>query len=170
MHPITLDWSLERKGNALRVTYSIKNTSTQDVVLLDRLYMPTAKGKEPAFDRAIVRGGDTADDVLFVRGYVPPAPGRSAGGIEPPLARKLAPNATITGEASVPLPVTAWHNYLRTESLKGTPKQAALEVGYLVDHKTWVEITLTDGSKHQAPGHPFVAEQKLIRGAAKPLP
>lgn len=170
MHPLTLDWKLERKGNALQLSYTIQNTSEKPVVVLDRLYHPTSKGKEPAFDRVIVRDGDTPDVVSFVRGYVPPPPGIGIGGVFPPIARKLEPKEKATGEATIPLPLTAWHNFASPTPLHGTPRQAVLEIGYLVDHGKWVQVILTDGSNLTGPGDPFVNDQKLIRGQPQPIP
>ncbi len=168
MHPIKLDWTLTRQGNTLQLTYTVENTSAKPVVLLDRLYHPMSKGNEPAFDRVIVRNSDTPGVVSFVRGYV--APDHPIGGVFQPIARKLEPKEKVTDSATIPLPLEAWHNFARPTPLTGTPTEAVLEIGYLVDHAKWVKIKLTDGSEYTGPGHPFVNDQKLIRSDRKPIP
>ena len=169
MDPIRVEWQLARDDakHQLTVTYKVTNTGKDAVVLLDRLVAPSSKGLEPAFDRAVVQSID-ADTVAFVRGYV--APTHPIGGVYPPGARALEPGKSLDDKIVVPLPIAGWHNFATAPQLQGRPKQAVLQIGYLVGHDKWGEVPLTDGSKLRVPNPPYVAAQKLAKSDPKPLP
>jgi hypothetical protein len=170
--PLTLDWQLTRSGDRLQLSYSVHNDSDKALYLLDRLVVPSSKGLEAAFDRVIVRDGDAAGVVSFVRGYAPPFADKRGGigGIQQPAAQKLEAGQTITGTATVPLPLTAWHNFGPAQPLTGAPTQAYLEIGYLLDHDKWASLELVDGTKLSGPANPFVADQRMVRSDTRPIP
>lgn len=166
--PVTLTWDLTRSGDTLHVAYHVHNTTSATVFLLDRLVVPDAQGLHAAFDRVIVREGDTAGVVAFSRAYVRPE--RGTGGIYVPVAQRLEPGKTVDGEADVPLPITAWHNFSKASPLQITPTHAYLEIGYLTEQDQWVQINLADGTQLSGPAHPFVDRQQLVRSDTRAIP
>ncbi len=169
MHPITLEWNLSQTGDQLQLSYTVSNTSTSVVYLLDQLVVPSSKGLEPGFDRVIVRNADTPGVVSFARGFVRPDQ-PMGGGVYVPAARRLDPGKQLEGKAVVSLPLAAWHNFAPASPLIGSPTSAVLDIGYLPGHDKWTELKLSDGTTAKAPGHPFVATQKFIRAAQRKLP
>jgi hypothetical protein len=166
--PIALDWDLTRAGNELHLHYTVHNESDQWVVLLDRLLFGEAR---PAFDRVIVRDGDSPGVVSLVRGDVGPPPGVGVQVYERPAVRALAPGKRVSGDAVVALPVTAWHNYVTAWPLTGTPTRAYLEIGYLVGDPLLDDATLDAGTAVELVSRgAAILEQRFVRSDTRDLP
>lgn len=156
--PVELTWTLKRDGQQLVVEYSARNTSKQTVWLADQLPLPgsTAKWKLGA-DRIIVMPDpDDKTVVLFVRARVKST--TNLPKLVDPGTRELAAGATLTGRASVPLPLAAWHYRGHVAPLTGEPARAQLRIGVFVDTPHLSKIDLEDGSSlvQSYPGDPMV--------------
>ena len=156
--PVELTWTLKRDGQQLVVEYSARNTSKQTVWLADQLPLPgsTAKWKLGA-DRVIVMPDpDDKTLVLFVRARVKST--TNLPKLVDPGTRELAAGATLTGRASVPLPLTAWHYRGHVAPIAGQPARAQLRIGVFVDTPHLSKIDLEDGSTlvQSYPGDPMM--------------
>lgn len=168
--PVVVTWHLRRDEahHELVLDYEITNRGTTPIVLIDQLYATSSKGATPLFERAVVVSA-SADTVRFVRGFVKPE--QPVEMQAPPIARTLDPGAAITGVVHVPWPLVAWHNFDDSpRALTGTPKQAVLEIGYLVGHDKWGKVLMVDGTKQRVPNPPYITEQRFARGAPIALP
>jgi hypothetical protein len=171
VEPISLDWTLTRAGDHLHVTYTVHNTSTAPVFLLDHLLLPDRGKWRDAADRAVVRTGDRAGTIELVRGYAQPDNTGTSVEIQyAPAARRLAPGASLDGAADIPLPLVAWHPFARSLALAPSPTEAVLIIGYLVDHDRWASLPLADGTTATVPGPPYIGAQRLLRAAPQAIP
>ncbi len=172
-----LSWEMEKKDGKLHVRYTVKNSGTSPIWVVDDLLM----WSQTAFARApravVVRQGDAPGTVSFYRGmlYIP---SRERRQYPSPGVREVAAGAEISAELETALPLVAWHYYhpKKMKPLDGAPSQAVLEIQYLTSRgddgeRDWSEVKLKDGSSLRYPHVRFLNESaKLVRSGPKPLP
>jgi hypothetical protein len=125
---VELAWTMKRQGDRLRIAYTVTNGTAERIYLLDRL--PTGDVLDPA--AIIVMNGEAPGTVAFVRGLVP-TKGKMLY-IPRPSTRAVEAGARITGSASTPWPLRAWHNYSNGEdALREGATSAVLRIGYVPD-------------------------------------
>lgn len=171
MENVELSWSMDRAaGDTLVIRYALTNRTSERVyALVELARFGATQGVERAPDAMIVRAGDSADTVRFIRGYVPPQ-GLPMVRLLPG-ARGVAPGETLTGEARLALPLRTWHPNEESRTLPGTPQRATLEIGVLTGDLPWYTQPLLDGSKLTIPDQAAVAErQRFVRGEALAIP
>ena len=163
--PATLDWSLEPApdGASVRVRYTVTNTSDRTIYLCDALPMPGEKSLVLGRDFINVSGG-TDGDVRFVRGRL-----ASVAPVVIPLqpgARPLAPGKSLSGSATVRLPLAPAHYHGKAMPFVGEPSRAWLEIGWVEADATWQTLTMEDGLTLTTPS----AQDTMYSLRAGPLP
>lgn len=163
--PATLDWSMALEAGGLRIRYAVTNTSADTIYLSDQMPLP-GKNTFVLGKDFINVAGDGPGAVRFVRGRL-----RSIAPVILPLdpgTRPLQAGETATGEALVPLPITAAHYHGRAPVVSGTPTSAVLEIGYVTGQPHWKELALEDGGTLTTTLP--MDEMRFLRTLAKPIP
>lgn len=163
-----LDWQLTRAGTGLHLSYTFTNHSDARAFVLDQMVQHGAtSGIAPAPDAVITRvdGGV----LRLVRGYIEPT--SSPMVLLVPGARGVAPGESLSGEATVPLPLRTWHPNEISQPIAGAPTTAVFEVGVLTGTISWgAQPLVGGGTLTVAPTGVVQSQQTLIRGAELPIP
>ena len=166
---VDLDWTMSRAGDALRIEYRLTNRTEGDIFVADQLIAYHAGAVKRAPERVIVTAGSGPGVVRFVRGLVEADTEEMD---HPPGAERLAPNATRTGSATVPLPLRGWHNYSTPPDIPDDPRTAELEIAYLVgDSIEWGKVKSSDGAEITVPQMPsYLRFARTVRTTPRPIP
>lgn len=173
MKNLDLSWQISRdeRGDALLVTYKLRNRGDSSVLVLDRMIVfGQTEGYERSED-AIVARADAQDPTLLrlVRGRVAPY-GRPMIELVPGV-RALEPGAELSGSARVPLPLRSWHPNDRFRDLPAVPTRAVLEIGVLPGDTATDEWPMNDQGALRVPSPPAaLVDQQIVRGEILPLP
>lgn len=154
-----LEWSMTVDADRLRLDYTLRNDTPERVLVLDG--MRTADARPPS---AIVRAVDGGRTVAFTLGHVPPPPGEKRD--LRPVARYLAPRASVRGTAYVPWPLRASSPSTELPSVIGG---LVLEIGYVAGASTLETIAL-GGEQVTVPDTHTLGDQRLLRSAVRDLP
>lgn len=167
---LSLDWTLERSGQELRVRYSLSNHGKSRIYVVDQLYTGRSGPRTPAPDRVVVAPSDKADTVRFVRGVVE-VQNTIVEFDATPGATFVDPGQTHEGTATVALPLVGWHPYAPPDPLPADPKFATLEIATLAGEGEWGTVPLDGGGTLTVPqlGYYF-RDVVLVNGGAKPIP
>ncbi|MCA9679370.1 MAG: hypothetical protein KC464_30350, partial [Myxococcales bacterium] len=175
-HAMELTWTLRRDGDHLAIDYTVHNGGDAQVWVADELLQNTPAGKTMrAVDRLIVRDAAEPDLVSLVRGmtYDSLTTGRERPAPSP--AMKAVPaGGEVTGTATVPLPLEAWHNYGKVAPLQGDKRRAVLQLTYVTEPdqaRAWRQIPTEDGRKVDGLDPYYLKDHALlVSGAPLPLP
>jgi hypothetical protein len=176
MQPIHLTWELARdpSGSSLHLTYTVENRSSESILIFDQLVGTHVKGVELMPERVVVTAGSDPRSIRFLAGHLRLPPGQAVAWAPAPLFRPLAPGATTIGRATVPLPLAAWHPYLRRmPGLPASPATAILEVSYLPRQdgaELWETVETTTGVTTRIPTPAYLLHHQVIAADPKPLP
>jgi hypothetical protein len=146
-----LEWSMsaERDPARLRITYTVHNRSAERLYLCDQLAVVENNRFVAAPKAVIVMNGGERGLVRFIRGEAPLDKPTTLQ--IPPGARAVEPGEHAGGEAEVPLPLKAWHNYGFLAPLTGTPESATLEIAYATGEGSWGRLPLAEGGELTVP-------------------
>ncbi len=163
-----LDWSLTalRDPARLRIAYTVHNRSSERLYLCDQLAVVERNHFVPAPTAILVMNGERPGQVRLIRGEAvvdkPSTLNFRPGG------RAVDPGQSASGEAEVPLPLKAWHNYGYLTPLRGRPETAVLEVAYAVGEGEWGRLPLEGGGELVTP-QPSVRLRYLVSDP-RPIP
>jgi hypothetical protein len=161
---LRLTWSMSHDGADLRIDYTITNTGSITLQVVDCLIW----ANQVLDDAVVIHDAPEQGTVAFTRGIVrtptkyyllPPGP----------TYVELDPMASMTRFAIAPLPLHAWHNSdPMSTALRPDATHAVLEVGY-IDHpeSRLVQYELPEGRYIGATHTGF---EQLIRGERLPFP
>lgn len=172
---MTLDWSLVRAAEGgLALHYTLENTGAEPVWVLDRTLalvdQPGTAGPFHALsDRLVVRADD-ADPALvhLTRGRVAPMGEVRLEVL--PAGRLLAPGERLEGQATLGLPLMAWHPNDGESPLPAPPTRAVFEVGLLPGTATLRDLPIQSGAAQVPTRAAAITEQRLLRGATLAIP
>lgn len=166
--PATLDFAMSviNGGKTLRIDYKVHNRSDKRFYLSDLLPVPGPRTWALGSTDIVVMNGAEPGTVVFTRARVPstsPLPF-----LVDPGARLVEPGQSVSGAAEVALPLSAQHYRGTVAPLKGKPKLAQLELGYIAGEAHWSELPLDDGRKLTIsnPSDPM----QLLVSERKPIP
>jgi len=168
---VTLDWDAHKdsSGRKLLIKYTLHNQSQERIYVLDQLVASYAEGLRILPNAVIVRNGDQAETVKFIRGYIHPT--QPVIFILAPAVRALDPGARLQGGAEVPLPLVAWQPIGRPKPLKKPISKMVLEIGYVSGTPEFAGPIASDGTKLASPSLGYLEQhQRFVRTAPKPLP
>jgi len=163
---ITWGMRLGPDGKTLVVEYTATNRSTERLYLCDILLAQVNNQLVRVDSGMIVTNGSRKDEVRLTRGVVEEHVWTSAP--RNPGARAFDPGQSLSGSATLPLPLKAWHNFGAVRELDGTPKVAVLELSYVRGEVSWGELRLSDGSTVTVPDRP--ARLVNVVGPEQPMP
>jgi hypothetical protein len=164
----TLEWRLsaERDPARLKITYTVHNRSAERLYLCDQLAVVERNHFVAAPKAVIVMNGGERGLVRFIRGEAPLDKPTTLQ--IPPGGRAVEPGARASGEAEVPLPLRAWHNYGFVAPLKGTPASGTLEIAYVTGTGEWGRLPLAGGGELTVP-QPSMRLRYLVSDT-RPIP
>lgn len=165
--PARLTWTLTRAadGRSLLVAYTVTSTSQETLYLCDALPVP---GRQSfVLGRTFINvAGGAEGELRLVRGRL-----KSVAPVVVPLepgCRPLTPGQSVTGTATVPLPIQPAHYHGKAAPLVGTPTRATLEIGYVGADTTWSQLTMEDGLTLTTPS--AGDEMRFLKAGPLPIP
>lgn len=167
--PVQLDWSLAKGAQGLELRYTLKNGTDARIWVADQLTVVQGSARSAAPGRVVVARGDAPDTVRFALDAV--EVDAEVAFDYPPLLVPVEAGASREGVASVPLPLSPWHNYAPADPLAGAPAKAVLEIAWLPGEGEWGSATLADGSTVSLPQIGwYMRARQIARGMTLPLP
>ena len=174
--PVTLDWTITPRADALHIDYQVHNGGDAPVWVVDDMLTWTAGKLSRAPSAIIVRNGAEPGLASLFRGNLN-IPTHDSRMFPSPGMREVAPGATLDGAGEVALPLSAWHNYHpdKIEALRAPITRMQLELQVLpaqgTEDKDWQYETLDDGSRVASPFLRYLNERAtLIQGAPRDVP
>lgn len=167
-----LTWSLRPTpdGQALRVEYAVANRGTTPIFCLDRM-TPFVGDAAADADRTIIAlPSPDGARLWLVRGFYP-HPYATVLAPWLPGVRVIEAGASVSGAATVPLPLRAWHPGTGETPLRADPTEAVLQIGVAPRSLPLEEMTLPDGRAIRRPVFATAADfQRLLASTSLPLP